>query len=146
MASSRAALSGVSEAWTRFWPVSSAKSPRMLPGAASCGRVAPLMARHTAMALSPSNASATSGAEVMKSTRRAEERLLPMLGVVVLRGLAGGHHELEPDQLQAALLVPLEQAPDQQSLDAVGLDEDEGAFGHVDSLVMARPGRARSAS
>ena len=55
-----------------FWAVSSAKSPRIVPGAASWGRVAPLIARTTAIALGPSSASATSGAEVMKSTRPAK--------------------------------------------------------------------------
>ena len=67
-----AAASGLSEAWTMFWAVSSAKSPRMVPGAASCGRVAPLIARTTAMAFGPSKASATSGPEMMKSTRPAK--------------------------------------------------------------------------
>ena len=47
-ASSRSAVSGESEPWTRLWPVSSARSPRMLPGAACAGRVAPLISRHTA--------------------------------------------------------------------------------------------------
>ena len=51
-----------------FCAVSSAKSPRIVPGAASCGRVAPLIARTTAIAFGPSSASATSGADVMKST------------------------------------------------------------------------------
>ena len=68
-ASSSTAVSGPSDAWTMFWAVSSAKSPRTVPGAASCGRVAPLMARTTAIAFGPSSASATSGAETMKSTR-----------------------------------------------------------------------------
>ena len=37
--------------------------------AASCGCVAPLIARTTAIAFGPSSASATSGDDVMKSTR-----------------------------------------------------------------------------
>ena len=39
---SRAADSGESEPWTRFWPVSSAKSPLIEPVAASSGLVAPI--------------------------------------------------------------------------------------------------------
>ena len=66
--SSEAAVSVLSDAWTMFCAVSSAKSPRIVPGAASCGRVAPLIARTTAMAFGPSRASATSGPDVMKST------------------------------------------------------------------------------
>ncbi len=118
----------------------------MLPGAASWGRVAPLMARHTAMALRPSKASATSGAEVMKSTRPPKNGLALMLGVVGLRGRAVGQHQLEADEAQATLLVALDETADQQPLDAVGLDEHKGTFGHVVDSVMARPGRARSAS
>ena len=71
-ASSAAAFSGLSEAWTRFWAVSRAKSPRIEPGAASCGRVAPFIARTIAIAFGPSRAAATSGARVMKSTRPAK--------------------------------------------------------------------------
>jgi len=37
--------------------------------------------------------------------------------------------ELEPDELEPAILVAREDAPDQLTLDAVGLDEDEGSFG-----------------
>ena len=55
-----------------FCAVSSAKSPRIVPGAASCGRVAPLIARTTAMAFGPSSASATSGPEMMNSTSPAK--------------------------------------------------------------------------
>jgi hypothetical protein len=69
-----------------------------------------------------------------------------MLRVVALRGLARRDHQLQAHDAQAALLVALEQPTDQQALDAVGLDEDEGAFGHGDSMLMARPGRARNAS
>ncbi len=46
----------------------SAKSPRIVPGAESSGFVAPIIVRTVAIALGPSSASATSGPEVMKST------------------------------------------------------------------------------
>ena len=60
--------------------------------------------------------------------------------------------ELEPDDLEAALLVAGEDAPDQLALDAVGLDEDEGAFGHAGSpsdggsVVGSVEGMGRTAS
>ena len=38
--------------------------------------------------------------------------------------------ELQADELEAALLEPGEDPADQEALDAVGLDEDEGAFSH----------------
>ena len=41
--------------------------------------------------------------------------------------------KLQADDLQSALLVAGEDAPDQHALHAVGLDEDEGSFGHVGS-------------
>ena len=63
------AVSGLSEAWTRFWAVSTAKSPRIEPGAASWGRVAPFIARTIEIAFGPSSTAATSGPLVMKSTR-----------------------------------------------------------------------------
>ena len=47
---SRFALSGESEAWITFLPISSAKSPRIVPGAASAGFVAPTSARTTVTA------------------------------------------------------------------------------------------------
>ena len=57
--------------------------------------------------------------------------------------------ELEPDDLEAALLVAGEDPPDQLALDAVGLDEDEGSFSGcmsslgtvgVDAAVLYRMG------
>ena len=42
IAASRAADAFESEPWTMFWPTSSAKSPRIEPGAASIGFVAPI--------------------------------------------------------------------------------------------------------
>jgi hypothetical protein len=39
--------------------------------------------------------------------------------------------ELEADELETALLEAGEDPADEEALDAVGLDEDEGTFGHV---------------
>ena len=44
---SRSADSGASEPWIRFSPISMARSPRMVPGAASTGLVAPIRVRTT---------------------------------------------------------------------------------------------------
>jgi hypothetical protein len=74
-ASSVAALSGLSEAWTRFWPISTARSPRIVPGAASTGLVAPFIVRTMAIASGPSSAAATSGPDVMKATRPSKNGL-----------------------------------------------------------------------
>ena len=82
-----------------------------------------MIARTTAIAFGPSRASATSGPEA------SEERLGAMGVVVPLGEVAIDLHELESGELEAALLVSGEDAPDQLALDAVGLDEDEGPFG-----------------
>ena len=59
---------GESEPWTMFWPISIAKSPRIEPGAASSGLVAPITWRAALTASAPSSTIATIGPEVMKST------------------------------------------------------------------------------
>ena len=51
-----------------FWPTAIAKSPRIEPGAASIGFVAPITWRAAAIACSPSSTIATSGPDVMNST------------------------------------------------------------------------------
>jgi hypothetical protein len=76
----------------------------------------------------------------------AEERLLPMGGVVLLGEAALDVHELHPDELESALLVPGEDAAGQLALDAVGLHEDEGSFAHAGSPSCGEspPGSAAS--
>ena len=51
-----------------FWPISSAKSPRIVPGAESSGLVAPIIVRTVETAAGPSTTIATAGPEVMNST------------------------------------------------------------------------------
>src|SRR4051794_23653710 len=64
---SRSADSGESEPWTRFSRLDSDRSPRIVPGAALRPSVAPLMARTTSTASSPSSTAATSGPPVTKA-------------------------------------------------------------------------------
>ena len=57
--------------------------------------------------------------------------------------------QLEPDDLEPALLVAGQDAPGQQALDAVGFHQDQGPFGHVLSLfdlVVAGTGMDEAAS
>ena len=58
-----------------FWPISSAKSPRIEPGAASSGLVAPMTWRAATTASWPSRTIATSGPEVMNSTSSPKKGL-----------------------------------------------------------------------
>jgi len=52
----------------RLFGIEVAKSPRIVPGSASAGFVAPIVFRIVAIAPSPSTTSAHVGAEVMKVT------------------------------------------------------------------------------
>ena len=74
-ASSRRALAFESEPCTMFSESSSAKSPRIVPGAESSGFVAPIIVRTTEIADSPLTASASTGPDVMKSTREPKNGL-----------------------------------------------------------------------
>ena len=66
---SRSADSSESEPWTMLKVTSRAKSPRIEPGAASTGLVAPISCRAAGTAFSgPSSTAATSGPPVMKLT------------------------------------------------------------------------------
>ena len=58
-----------------FWPTSIAKSPRIEPGAASSGLVAPITWRAAFTASSPSSTIATSGPEVMNETSSSKNGL-----------------------------------------------------------------------
>ena len=58
-----------------FSESSSARSPRIVPGAESSGFVAPIIARTTEIADSPSTASASTGPDVMKETSPAKNGL-----------------------------------------------------------------------
>ena len=58
-----------------FWPTSTAKSPRIEPGAASSGLVAPITWRAAFTACSPSSTIATSGPDVMKETSSSKNGL-----------------------------------------------------------------------
>ena len=111
-----------------FCAVSSAKSPRMVPGAASCGRVAPLMARTTAIAFGPVEGSRDERRRGDELDQAGEERLAAVGGVVTLGEIAIDLHELEPEEPETTILVAGEDPADQLALDAVGLDEDERAF------------------
>ena len=108
----------------------------MEPGAASCGRVAPLMARqtgHRVRALHGHGHERRGGDE---RDETGEEGLVGVDGVVALGKRTVDVEQLEADDAQAALLVALDDAPDQLALDAIGLDEDEGALAHVCSFCV----------
>jgi hypothetical protein len=55
---------------------------------------------------------------------------------MALGEVARDRDQLQADELQAAVLVPGEDPAGQEALDAVGLDEDEGAFVHGRAALM----------
>ena len=71
--SSLCALCGESEPWTRLSGMLRARSPRIVPGAASAGFVAPMRDLMAFMAPSPLTLMATTGVEVMKSTSSSKK-------------------------------------------------------------------------
>src|SRR5205823_4163883 len=64
-ATSLAADCGESEPWIRLRPISRAKSPRIVPGAASAALVAPIVERMMGTAFGPSKAATTTGPAVI---------------------------------------------------------------------------------
>src|SRR5918997_4207744 len=71
--SSRSALSGESEPWTRLSGMLRARSPRIVPGAASAGLVAPIRVLMAFIAPSPLILIATTGVAVMNSTSSSKK-------------------------------------------------------------------------
>ena len=116
---------------------SSAKSPRIEPGAASTGLVAPISWRAAATASWPSSTIATSGAAGDEGDQLAEERLLGVLFVVPVGDRLVGLHRLQRRDPQALALEAGDHLAGQGALEGVRLYEDQrpahgrGSFGVV---------------
>src|SRR6218665_2328868 len=86
-ASSRAADSGESEPCTRFCctlrPQSRARSPRIVPGAAAVGSVAPPSARHPSITRFPRPPNRNTRARLHKFDERLVEGLALVFGIVL---------------------------------------------------------------
>ena len=103
----------------------------------STGSVPPASCRNAAIARGPSTTAATSGPPVMNSSRLLEERLALVLGVVLLGELALDRAQFERDHVEALALDPGQDLADQLAPDTVGLDQDQGSFGHERSVSAA---------
>ena len=114
----------------------------MVPGSASLGMVAPTRRRTVAIASGPSSATAATGPEVMNSTRPVVEVLAGMHRVVALRHLPWNGQQPQADDLQALPLEARHDLADEPALDAVGLDQDEGAF-HGPAAPLRVGGKSR---
>merc|ERR1719186_766551 len=109
-------------------PTCTAKSPVMVPGLESAGLVSPNMTRPVLTALSPSQTMATTGPLAMYFTNPAKKGFLAILEV-----LNRGLHVLHGDKLEAFVLKALDDLANNATVDAIGLDHDEGALSsHVE--------------
>ena len=103
----------------------------MVPGAAfSTGSVAPASCRTAATARGPSTIAATSGPDVMNSSRDREKRLAVMLGVVRAGQLVADNAHFQRRDGQAFALDTADDLAYQASLDPIGLDQQECPLTH----------------
>ena len=125
-----------------FSESSSAKSPRIVPGAESSGFVVPIMVRTTEIADSPLTASARTGPELMKSTSPLEEGLPGVLRIVLAAHRLRNLEQPRTLELEPASLESREDLAGKASLHTVGLDENQCRLsGH---LFRQLPALARS--
>ena len=125
---SRAADSGPSLPWTRFSVSSIARSPRTVPGAASCGLVAPINVRTTFHAFGPSTHDRDERRARDEGDEIVEERLALVFGVVLLRGAGVEQAELHRKDAQTLAFETPDDLADEVPFDRVGLAEHERAF------------------
>ena len=129
MSISRAADSGESDPCTMFCctgvPQSRPRSPRIVPGRAAVGSVAPARARKPSMQRSPSMTTPRDRTRRHELDERLEERLALVLGVVRVEPLDVGGEHLERDEAVALRLDPPQHLPGEAAGESVGLDEDE---------------------
>ena len=105
-----------------------AKSPRMVPGAASSTLVAPTIERTSENVLSsgPSTTMANTGDRVRNVTSSPKNGSLDVLGVVLLGQGLVGRPQLGGHQREALALEAGHDLPDQAALHGVGLAHHEG--------------------
>ena len=113
-----------------FWPTSTAKSPRIEPGLASSGFVAPITCRAASIADSTLEHHRYERAGGDEADELLEERLALVLGVVLARELAGHRHLPQRRQAQALALEAGDDLAGQVAGKGIRLDEDERAL-HV---------------
>ena len=126
---SRWADSSESEPCTRFSVNSVPRSPRIVPGAASRGLVAPIIVRTTFHVSSgPSSTKHQRGAAADELHQLVVERLALVLLVVPAGGLGVDGAQLGGDEGEALALEPADDLADEAAFDGVGLADDEGAI------------------
>ena len=127
IAISRSADSGESEPCTRFSRLDSERSPRIVPGAALRPSVAPLSARTTSTASSPSRTSETQRTAGHEVAQRRVEVLRDVLGVVLVGQRVVDGAVLHRDDRQPLGLEAGQDLAHQPTADGVGLEQDQRA-------------------
>ena len=139
---SRSADSAPSEPWTRFSVVSMARSPRMVPGAAFAGLVAPISVRTTCQVSSgPSTTSSSDRRPGDEGEQIVVERLALVLRVVAAGELAVELAQLGRDQAQPLALQAADDLADEAPFDGVGLADDQGAVHERRRVADGQSGR-----
>ena len=128
-----------------FVPTSVAKSPRIDPGAASSGSVAPITWRAARTASRPLQHHRHDRARGDEVDQLAEERSLGMLGVVAFGQRPLDGHVPQRDDAQALALEAGDDLAAQASREGVGLDKDQrSVHGFLWSVWKGRRSGART--
>ena len=125
---SRSAVSGASEPCATFSSIVEAKSPRMVPGAASLGFVAPIILRHSKITFSHLDDHRYDRAAGDKRDKPLKKRFTLVLAVVPFGGFTRDLHEFHADDTKAFGLEPPDHFADQTAFDAVGFYHCVGEF------------------
>ena len=123
---SRSAVLSESEPCTRLNVTSSAKSPRIDPGTASIGLVAPIRDRAAGHRVLPLQHHRDQRPARDELDQVGEERLARVLAVVLLGELAVDLHQLQRRDAQALALEARDDLAGQAALERVRLHEDQG--------------------
>ena len=113
----------------RFSFMSIARSPRMVPGAASLGLVAPIRFRTTFQVSSgPSTTSTSEGPRVMKATGFVEGLSHRARRSGARRSRSSMVRSSAADDTQLLALEAADDLADESPLDAVGFHDDQGSI------------------
>ena len=125
---SRLADSGPSEAWTRFICWLALKSPRMVPGLAFSPLVTPAMSRTHPDHLRPFDDHGHHRPAGDKGLQLGIPRLVNVFGIVSPGQFGRDPHQLHGGDVQPLIFEPGDYPAHQAALDAIGLEQNEGAF------------------
>ena len=122
-------------------PQSRPRSPRIVPGSAAVGSVAPASERKPSIDAVTLGDQRDDRAGRHELDQRLVERLADVLGVVLGEQLGGGYAHVERDEPIALGLDAPDHLTDEPAGHPVGLDEDQRAFGRRGVHARQRNGK-----